>query len=293
MSRIESYSSLSTLAQCAEKYHLTYVEGWDPPGESLPMRAGTALDVALNTLYVRGWNLEAALEALRASWGPTSPTLAVKHEWITLLFLEERLRMYVAEREARPTILEEGEIISEFSGKLHTFEWSDAEGNLVRVRGAPDFAVRSNGKIYVPDVKCTTQWLSDHWMLQFRIGNQLRIYAALLQNLAGLEVAGGLINALYIGEKALDPPEAWKKRKSVPSKLEPIDFTQEQISEAHAWVRGLEAQRDAHAAHGTWPRNEKACDAYGGCPFLTVCSAPSKMSRSARLLSNFKRRKDA
>lgn len=294
MSRLESYSSLATLAQCSEKYRLSYVERLEAPGESLPMRSGSALDAALNVLYTTKWDYELAVEALRTSWGTTPTTLGGKHEWLTLPFLETRLRMYMEEREASPTILEEGEIIHDFSGKLHEFQWSDAQGNMVALRGAPDFALRHHGQVYVPDLKCTTSWLSDHWMLQFRIGNQLRVYAAMLQNLLGVQVSGGLINAIYMGEKALDPPDVWKKskRKSVPSMLSKVDFTQEQILESHEWVRGLEAQRELHASNGLWPRNEKACDSYGGCEFLPLCTAPSKLAAKARMMTQFKRKEE-
>lgn len=288
--RPHSYSSLSTLATCAEMFRLSYVEEIEDPSVSLPREAGSAIDAALNYLYVTEWDLEGALEALRASWGDTRAPLGAKHAHLTLSFLEERVAVYMAEREASPTILEEGEVISEFSGEMHSFDWPNSEGELVRVRGIPDFALRSDGKLWALDVKATTMWVNDYWFMQFRVGNQLRIYAAMLQNLLGERVTGGLINAVYMGEKALDPPEAWERRKSAPSQLKRIDFTQDQIEETWRWVKGLELQEEMHHLTGFWPRNEKACGNYGGCDFLPLCTAPSENMRRALMMTQFRRK---
>lgn len=290
--RVESYSSLSMLAECDEKYRLSYVERLDS-GTSAPQKAGSVLDRALNHLYVSKWDATEAIEVMREEWGDFRLPLGSKHAWLTLSFLEERLRGYMREREASPTILEEGEVIKAYSGgEAHVFDWSNASGRLVRLRGIPDFVLRHGGKTYVPDVKCTTSWVSDHWMLQFRLGHQLRVYAAMFQNLEGERVAGGLINAIYMGEKALDPPEAWKRRESVPSALHLVDFTQEQIEETHEWARGLILRRDANHESRLWPQNEKACAAYGGCAFLDLCTAPSRSVRLARMMMRFKRKEE-
>jgi hypothetical protein len=294
MNRAHSYSSLSALASCAQYFKLAYGEGLEEPGVNLPMAAGSALDAALNVLYTKAWDAKLAIAALRESWGDTRPPLGAKHAHLTLGFLEERVRVYMREREASPTMLEaardEGRIISAFSGIKHQFQWPHG-GKLVTLRGIPDFALRDEkGRVWPLDIKCTTGWLSDHWLMQFRIGHQLRIYAAMLQQLEGVEIAGGLINAVYMGDKALDETDAWKRRKSVPSALHRIDFTQSQIDETHEWVRGLEAIEATCETTGLWPRNEKACGNYGGCMFLPLCSAPSEAMRNALKLTRFKRR---
>lgn len=288
---VHSYSSLATLASCAEKFRLAYVEEIEPPGVNLPQVAGTAFDAALNRLYVSGWDEAEAIAALEAAWGDIRPPLGAKHGHLTLDFLRERVRTYMREREARPTLMETGEVLTGFSGVMHAFEWADAAGRVVRVRGIPDFAIRdTSGRIFVVDLKTTSAWISDWWMTQFRIGHQLRIYAAMVETLTGEQVAGGLINAVYVGEKALDPPEAWTRRKSAPSRLERIDITRGQIEEAHEWVRGVLALERMCEAEDLWPRNERACGDYGGCEFLDLCTAPSAMVRKARMMTAFRRK---
>jgi hypothetical protein len=291
MDRPHSYSSLSTLANCAQLFDYKYREELEAPDTRLPMLAGSAIDAALNVLYTKAWDFSEAATALAESWGDTRTPLGSKHPWLTLPFLEERLRLYMQEREESPTILEEGEVLKEWSGVKKTFEWVGDSG-VVSVTSIPDFVLLHGGKHYIPDLKCTTQWINDYWFMQFRISHQLRIYAAQMQSLEGIRVDGGLINAVYMGEKALDPPEAWKKRKSAPSALKLVDFTQEQIADAHWWVTGLEAQERAHEESGIWPKNEKACNNYGGCEFLPLCTAPSENVRRALMMTQFRRKND-
>jgi hypothetical protein len=291
MRDVHSYSSLATLASCAEKFRLGYVEKL-ATRESAPQRAGTAFDAAINHLYVVGWDEAGASDALKRSWNGFRSPLGSKHDHLTEGFLLRRLSLYMREREEAPTLLERGEILTGFSGVTHVFEWPGDDGKILRLRGVPDFAVRDRetGRTYVVDLKTTNAWISDHWMMRFRIGHQLRIYAAMIQTMTGETVKGGLINAVYVGEKALDAPEAWKRRKSVPSALNLVDFTPEQVEEARAWALGLVEIERACEASGLWPRNEQACGDYGGCEFLDLCTAPSAMARRARMMSGFARK---
>ena len=294
MTRVESYSSLATLASCAEKYRLSYVERLEEP-ETVAQTNGKAMHAAANVLYVGGFDagrVEAAKEAALAAWGETRSGLASKKPWLTKGFLEARIEAYVEERTRRPTMLEEAEVVAAYAEEMHVFDWSGPRG-LVRVRGMPDLVVRSGGKTFVVDHKFPTSgYLTDFYFLRFSLGFQLRIYAAMYQNLTGEVVAGGFINAVSCGEKSVDPPEKWKTRKSAPSALRRIDFTQEQIADAHVWADGLLRQRDFHASVGLWPRNEAGCDDMGGCAYVGLCAAPSEGVRKAMMMTGFKRKEE-
>lgn len=283
---VHSYSSLATLASCAQKFAWTYVEEIEEPTPSAPQHAGTVFDAGINMLYLGGWDVENALARMAETWGDFRTPVGSKYGHLTLPFLEERLRLYVAEREASPTIMETGKVSPIFSGEAHVFDWRG-----IRLKVIPDFVVEdASGRVWVTDLKTTSSWITEHWMLKFRIGHQLRLYAAAVQEITGTRVSGGLINAVYVGEKALDPPEAWRRRKSTPSALKPVDFTAEQISETWDWAHGLRVVEEACEAAGVWPKNEHACGDYGGCEFLTLCEAPSAMARKARMMTNFRRR---
>jgi hypothetical protein len=289
-SRIESYSSLSTLASCAEKYRLSRIERLEAPGVNLPMHNGKVMAVGLKIIYEKGFNpdvLPLAQAAMRDAWGDVKAPLGSKKGWLTQDFAERRIELFVREREASPTTMESASVVEGFVDEMHLFEWKG-----VALRGAPDLVLRdANGAYIVTDTKCpTSSWISDHYWLKFTLGHQLRLYAAMVSQEKGVVVERGLINAIYCGEKALDPPDAWKKRKSVPSALREFSFTQHQIEEAARWVQGLVAQRDHHHLTGFWPRNEGACDDYGGCEFRDLCGAPSEMAAKARMMSNFKRK---
>ena len=285
MRDVHSYSSLATLASCAQKFAYTYVEEIEEPTPSAPQHAGTVFDAGINTLYLQGWNVEAALERMEETWGDFRTPAGSKYAHLTLPFLQERLRLYVSEREESPTIMELGEVSPIFSGEAHVFEWKG-----IRLKAIPDFILTHGGKTWVTDLKTTSSWITDHWMLKFRIGHQLRLYAAAVQEITGTRVSGGLINAVYVGEKALDPPEAWRRRKSTPSALKPVDFTPEMIEEVWDWAHGLRVVEKACEDAGVWPKNEMACGDYGGCEFLSLCEAPSALARKARMMTHFKRR---
>lgn len=288
--RVESYSSLSTLASCAEKYRLSRIERLEAPGINLPQHNGKVMAVGLKVIYEKGFNpgaLALAQAAMRDAWGDVKAPLGAKKGWLTRDFAERRIELFVREREASPTTMETSSVVEGFTDEMHLFEWRG-----VALRGAPDLVLRdAKGAFIVTDTKCpTSSWISDHYWLRFTLGHQLRLYAAMVASKEGVVVEKGLINAIYCGEKALDPPDAWKKRKSVPSALREYSFTQHQIDEAARWVEGLVAQRDHHHLTGRWPRNEGACDAYGGCEFRDLCSAPSEMAAKARMMSNFRRK---
>ncbi len=285
-----SYSSLSLLAECPQKFYFRKGERLERPGKSLAAHTGSALHAALNVLYADSWDLKLATEALHEAWGDVKPTLGAKHGWLTRGFAEARLVAYMQEREESPTVLEEGAPLPGAVEERMIFQWPDANGDIVEVEGICDLPLTDGSTNYIVDHKCTTGWVNSHWTNQFRVGNQLRVYAAMMSNVLGVIFRSGLINAIYIGEKALDPPDKWLKRKSSPSLLSRVDFTREQIEEAHDWVKGWQDAFMHYESLGRWPRNEKACGNYGGCEFLELCTAPSAMARKARMMTRYARR---
>lgn len=292
MKLARSYSSLSLLAECSQKFAFQKVHLLERPGISLPMHTGSALHAGLAVLYKDSWDEKLAREAVAEEWGDVKPTPGAKHPWLTKGFALARISAYMREREENPTVLETGEAIPGMVEERLSTQWANALGELVEYEGFCDLPLRVGRTNYVVDHKCSTGWVNSHWMKQFQVGHQLRGYAALMGNLLGVVFRKGLINAIYIGEKALDPPEKWEKRKSSPSVVNEVSFTTAQIEAAHAWVRGLQAQQRFHESEGFWPKNEKACGNYGGCEFIDLCTAPSPMVMQARMMTNFKRREE-
>lgn len=294
--RTESYSSLATLASCAQKYAFAYVEGLEDPSLNLAQHNGSAMHEAFRVLYRGGWDaakLPEALRTLRAAWGDVTPPFGDKKDFLTLAYAERRLRAYVDERERAPTVLETSEVIDAFTEEMHEFEWYAENGGIVRTRGIPDLVLRDAGGLLVVDNKFpTSTWISDYYWLRYSLGFQLRIYAAMVEQKSGEHVKGALINAVCCNEKGADPPEAWTRRKSAPSAIRVISFTRSQLDDAHEWIRGNLVVRDACAAAGTWPRNEMACDDYGGCEFLPLCLAPSPAMRKSLMLTRFRRKEN-
>ena len=292
MKKARSYSSLSLLAECPQKYAYSKGARLELPGTGMPLHTGSALHEALRILYRERWHYEDAREALREAWGDVKPPIGSPHPWRTWEFAEEVLKLYMKDREENPTILESGEPLTHLVEERTVFDWPNRHGEIVTVEGIPDLPLRVGRRHFVVDHKFTTGWINDWWLQKFRMGNQLRIYAAMMTAVEGHVFDAGLINAVYIGEKALDPPEKWEGRKSSFSLVHRLDFTPEQVEEAWRWVRGLQAQQEFHEREGFWPRDETSCSNWGGCEFLPLCTAPSEMARKSRMLTRYVRKEE-
>lgn len=295
------YTSLSTLNSCAARFNFRYNERLERAGEeSAPLKAGQVGHAGLHSLYVDGWDFGRACEAMRVEFGAYVAPLGAKHSHLTLGFMQDVLRRYVDEREARPTAMESGKPLA-LAEQALVFEWAQA-GETLRVGGKPDLplVLSNGGGLYVVDNKFTTSWISEHWALKFKIGHQLRIYAAMLESRLGERVVGGFINAVYMGPEACDPPEAWRGgkdtngkrwagRKSVPSMLIPIDFSPAKLAETWRWVKATQASEHLFQELDIWPQNEQACGDYGGCEYLDLCKQATPAVRKALMSTQYRR----
>ena len=245
----------------------------------MPMHAGSAGHAALNVLYVEKWDQKLALEALRASWSDVKPPLEGKHAYLTRSHVERVLVDYIREREENPTMLEEAAVLGGTAETALVFDWPNAKtGEILRIGGKPDLPVKfPTGAYYIVDHKWTTMWLNSYWENQFRIGHQLKIYAAMMQERERLAFEGGYINAVYMGK---EPKSGWDKIQSSPTRLVQIDFSSAHLAETWEWVKALQAEEKLWTELDIWPQDEKACGNYGGCEFLELCQATGALRES-------------
>ena len=280
------YSAASTLHACSRKFQYQYEQGLRPKGgDPAYLHGGSAFHEALHSLYTLRWDLGAAMDALRAGWGDFITPRVGKHAYLTLGHLELVLERYFEDRTQNPTALEKGAI--EGAERLHAedaivFDWPGKDGRLLRVGGKIDLPTMLAGERFIVDHKTTTSWLNNWWFAErFTLGHQFRVYGAAMKALTGETYSGAYVNGIYIGEKATDPPEAWKKRQSVPNSLfGPISFSEEMLEETWDWMDSAHALKEMHESRGHWPQNEAACGLYGGCQFKVLCERTPKV-RSA------------
>ena len=286
MNRARSYSSLSTLSTCAMMFWYEYIRKLKKPGVNMPMHTGDCGHAALNVLYTEKWDRKLAREAFRDAWGDVKPPLEGKHAYLTRSHGESVLEAYINEREEHPTMLEEAEVLPEASEKLLEFQWPSLDGSeILNLRGIPDLAVKfPTGAYYIVDHKWTTMWLNSWWESQFKVGHQLRLYAALMQQREGITFEGGYINAVYMGK----PPKSdWSKIASSPTRLVQVDFSPAHLDETWEWASALQKTEKFYEKLGIWPQDEKACGNYGGCDFLELCSVPPGALRESRMRTRF------
>jgi len=252
----------------------------------MPMHCGSAGHAALDVLYTQKWDRKLALDAFRASWGDVKPPLEGKHAYLTRGHGEAVLEAYIEEREESPTMLEEAAVLGGVAEQAIVFQWPSADGSeLLTIGGKPDLPVKfSTGAHYIVDHKWTTLWLNSFWEKQFKVGHQLRIYAAMMQHREGIVFDGGYINAVYMGKS---PKGEWSKLASSPTRLVQVDFTPAHLEETWAWVKALQKEEELWQELGTWPQDEKACGNYGGCEFLELCEAPPGALRESLMRTKF------
>jgi hypothetical protein len=280
------YSAASTLHACPRKFEYAYRQRLKPKGSEAPyLTAGTLMHDALHALYTVAWDLETGLEALRAAAEREAfhaPT-AGKFAYLTVGHLELVLTHYFEERSARPTALESAVIADAGRGQAEeaiTFDWAhEGHGRVIRVGGKLDLPTKLGGQRYVVDHKTTTSWLNDYWFRErFALGHQFRVYCAGMQALTGERYTGAYVNAIYLGEP---PKQGWGKGKSVANALYgPMEFSAEQLDETWEWMETAQALAGFHAERGTWPQNEGACGAYGGCMYLDLCQRTPQVRKA-------------
>jgi hypothetical protein len=241
------------------------------------MKGGSALHAGLNVLYTQDWDFKTACAAMEEEWAGFVPPLGGKHSYMTLFHLQNVLGRYMDDREENSTQLEECEVLTNVAERAITVNWEGLD-----IGGMPDLPVRfTNGQRFVVDHKCTASWVNDFWALKFKLGHQVRVYAGMLEVLTGESFDGGYINAIHMGPKGVDPPEAWEKRKSAQNMLIRIDFTPAQMVETWEWIHARQQEIELWTHLDIWPQNEQACGDYGGCEFIDLCKVGGKLARKA------------
>jgi hypothetical protein len=218
-------SSLRHMADCPRKFYYAIIRGINHPSRFL--FAGRGIHAGVDV-----WSLtkdrERALTVLEEEWGDTD--MFPCPEWeqhLTLGNLEVVLKNYFDYDEmgaggqyqpltfklddldlssvigAKLRLLDDDTVVLGESSILMTLE---VDGNKFPYAGKPDMIVSNpSGNFYIMDHKTTSSYISDWNLNQHRVSNQLRCYAAMLGQLTGQVVHGGIINAIYVGKRAADP----------------------------------------------------------------------------------------
>lgn len=236
------------------------------------MHAGGALADALAYLYLNAWDLDGAIATLHGSYGSYIP--AGHFGYLTVGHLENVLRTYAETRSP-----DEFEILTDASRTMVEQPLTTILSNGEAYGGKPDMLIRLSGGVYVLDHKCTSAYVTTWWAEKWAFSHQMRGYALLCKALTGEDVAGAIINGVYMGEME-NTAVKWKTRKSIPSGLfGPFDYTASMLEETEEWVRQKNEEIVYRRAMQSWPqRGEmRPCSS---CEFNQVCRAAPALRES-------------
>ena len=154
------------------------------------------------------------------------------------------------------------------------FDAFTLDGETISLSGHIDELVEANGQYYVKDDKTTKGALSAAYFRQYTPHNQMSLYATAGRVILDKPIAGVIIRAAQIGVNFT--------RFATGQAPRPRAILDEWLADTKWWVK----QAREYAIAGYWPRNDKSCDKFGGCPLRAVCGV-SPSHRQAWLDQDF------
>lgn len=282
-------SALGTLKECPALFNYTYVEQWQPASKGVHLAFGGWYAAGLeHYAKVRASGLShdaASISMVRyvlaatwidgAGWAPPPDhkDASIKNR----VNLIRSLIWNVEERLTSPFqtyIKSTGRAAVEESFLFHAF---NIEGEDIHFAGHLDEIVQDEGSgLWVRDDKTTKSALSQFYFTQFTPNNQMSLYSIAGKVVLGEPVRGVLVKAAQIGVNFTRFATAQVPR--------PQAVLDEWLLDSKQWI----SQARHYAITGHWPRNDKSCGNWGGCPFQKVC-AVSPSHRAAWLAEDFVR----
>lgn len=278
-------TSLGWLKVCPQLYKYQMIDGWVPPEESVHLRFGQEYHQALqnyDVLVAQGCGHDAALhEVVRellertADYNPDPETRAGKYK--SREALVRTVIWYLDEHRddpARVLIMADGRPAVELSFQFE-LDWGPfGYESPYTLCGHLDKIVDYNGSLFIMDHKTTTTTPGSYYFDQFEPNNQMTLYTLASQIIVNSPVKGVIINVAQL------LTESSRFVRGITYR------TPDQTDE---WTRDLEfwlSIAQGYAEQNYWPKNDTACDKYGGCRFREVCSKSPKV-REQFLKSHF------
>lgn len=285
-------TSLRTFLECPKKYYYSIILGRVPMAESVHLTFGILVHKSLE-IYHKScysgkshedalrvtvqWLLEATwIRALNRPWTPNDDKVGRVKNRNTLLrtviwYLDEYqndlMKTAIANGEPAvelPFIIDSGHIAS--------------TGEDFRLCGFLDRIVVQQGIYFVTDVKTTGRPVDSHYFNRFSPDTQMTLYTLAGQASFGIPVEGVMIDGIQVQAENNN-----FARQLTPRSPEQLMEWQEQLV---YWLMQL----NQCATSNTWPRNDAACELYGGCPYRSVCAKPTEAESEQHLNTYYQTR---
>jgi len=254
------------------KYHYRYVRKIVPITENTDrLEAGKLLHEGLEELYLHG------------SLSPLPEWQATTMEWLNSEHLDGVLQAYAAYY--HDDDLERWKIIQYGDSMVEPELLVTLGGYEIILK--PDLVVYDevDGIIRVVDHKTTFGYIRKEMRMMAHMGHQLKMYILGLKELTGMEIGGAVMNAIYAGERALNPAS-----KAVKFDRYVADYTPDELEATH---RSLDMAHERMMDHQrTWQSVTHLDEANIGyhcsfCSYKPLCSAAPNMI-DKRIASDYK-----
>lgn len=268
-------TSLGLLKECAWKYWATVIMGYRSKHEAITLNFGIAVHECLERFYKEiahgKTRQEALLVALRHAlafggsysddgsykpWETGDPNRNRNNLVRTIVWYEERYNTDAT----KTLVLENGEAAAELSFRYGIGEYAP-DGTEYIFCGHLDRLIQFGEDNYVEDYKTTKTTLMPEYYKRYSPDNQMSMYNVAAKVAFNVEVKGVLVSAIQVAVSFTRFDRGLVYRTE--------SLLEEWVSDTIEWIRIAEG----YASSGKYPRNDKACSNYGGCPFRKVCSS--------------------
>ena len=298
-------TSIGMLKICPRLYQYTMLEGWSSRHESVHLRFGIEVHLALQEYDVSRSNgishedsvhdVIKALYERTYDWNPllspANPRDPVKYKnRSTLVSLVLDYLDSHQEDPAETFIMANGKPAVELSFQFE-LDWGPGNAyipepynkeQILAEGGTPnqpyllcghlDKVVQISGALLVKDYKTTTATPGPYYFAQYEPNNQMTLYTLAGKIVLNAPIRGVCIDAMQV---LLEEPHRFTRGYTY--------RTPDQLDEWLVDLAHLLKQNEGYATAGYWPMNDTACDKFGGCRFRDICSkSPSVRERFLR-----------
>lgn len=268
-------TSLGLAKDCARKYQYVMLQGWSKKEASHHLIFGMHYAKASELFHkwlAQGKDFEfsrhhVVRQILIDSFGWESEDPAKNRQNLirSIVWYLEEFRNDPCET----VILADGSPAIELKFEMHLSDEVVLTGHIDRL-------VRYAGGVYVQDQKTTGATLSPYYFKRFNPDNQMSLYSVASRVVYNTPVQGVMIDAAQVAIGFTRFARGFTYR------------TEQQCDE---WLADAEyhIQEAWRAERAGYPMRDTACQKYGGCQFLEVCSKDSRV-RGEYLASDFETR---
>lgn len=268
---------LGLLKECPRKFKYVIIDGWQSPGFAAHLAFGIAYHKVLEEFdrhrftgmeYNDAMNESAKFAMNYGARGPdgkfnpydafytreptkTRDTLIRATVWYLENFRNDSLQT---------VRLADGSPAVEQSFKL-SLELPSPDGDPFLLAGHLDrVVIDDNGDYFDLDRKTTKGEINARYWSQFNPNNQISLYYFATQSVLRKPAKGVIIDAAQLGVNFV------RFRRHLITLTKGVQ--QEWVQDLYSYL----SLATDYASRDYWPKNDKSCTNYGGCPFQFICS---------------------